>query len=976
MKRLLVLIVIFAIILADDTDTDTCKTGFSNILEKKCNSLSKTGANVKTKCVYDGNDCKEEYTACDGYKPQSGFSDSICTSIKPSSTTRKCVVKNTSGKTCVEEDKVCSDGNNDPINCPLLKAGDNKRCVYFPDTGDCKEYYSDCDKVTTEPDCKNNIPEGHLYKCVWDSTQSTKCQQSLRTCSDGVVNFIDKNNEVERTCIDLDAGTDKRCVLLSDGKTCEPHYLDCNKVTTEPDCKNNIPKGHLNKCVWDSTQSTKCQQSRRTCSDGVAIFTDKNPEETKTCFDLSAGDGRRCIISNSNNCEAHYEKCSDAPKESCSTNIPKDPTKNCGLNSAGNACEDKNRKCEDGLAIINELTPDETKTCFDLFHGDNQRCILLDDGTCKTHYNNCADITKDSDCNANYPISGKDKKCIWEKKSNSNDYECKDSDRYCEDYIINYFDFYSSALTNSYTKDCVNGLTSKDTNKVCMFENSKNCVSYYSSCSVGNNNKDLCLKIKPLNDNKNGFKANYKCSYDDNKKTCNEVKKECSEFDEENGDTCHSLDPLSNYKQCVSDSDNKKCESKYTECENYNSDVEESKRESNVCENIILDQSSPYKYCVYDTSKKLCETKTKPCSLLKTKYECHKQYFSDDSNKICLFLENGNCVESLKDCSNTGANANKTFCEQIEPISEYNNNKINYFNCTFSEKDNVKSCTKMKIECEYYKERLREYYSCKDLSQNIDNGKTICSFENNKCIRKYTSCESYEGSDQKICEAIYEDDNNYKCVLNSNNKCITKQKSCTEYKGDSASECEKYYLASTNKRCVFIDNKCEEQYKTCALYESQTEIDQKTCESIRNYDVSKGEYYPTYLCKWTAPAQGETKGKCTSTKIGCNEFNPDYYKTECGNRIKPADNNNKCVYNNKVCSTKAKTCKELYYFSKTLTSEQAKEVCKNRETSSGNLMCEANEDLDGCIEKEKPKNSSSDIKLCKIIFALLFCLLA
>ena len=343
MKRLLVLIVIFALILADDTDTDTCKTGFSNILEQKCNSLSETGANVKTKCVYDGNDCKEEYTACDGYKPQSGFSDSICTSIKPSSTTKQCVVKNTSGKTCVEEDKVCSDGNNDPNNCPWLKAGDNKRCVYFPDTGECKEHYSDCDKVTTEPDCKNNIP-----------------------------------------------------------------------------------KGHLNKCVWDSTQSTKCQQSLRTCSDGVAIFTDKNPEQTRNCFDLSAGDGRRCIISTSNNCEAHYEKCSDAPKESCSTNIPKDPTKDCGLNSAGNACEDKNRKCEDGLATINELNRDETKTCFDLFHGDNQRCILLDDGTCKTHYNNCADITKDSDCNANYPITGKDKKCIWEKKSNSNDYECKD----------------------------------------------------------------------------------------------------------------------------------------------------------------------------------------------------------------------------------------------------------------------------------------------------------------------------------------------------------------------------------------------------------------------------------------------------------------------------------------------------------------------------------------------------------------------
>lgn len=77
-----------------------------------------------------------------------------------------------------------------------------------------------------------------------------------------------------------------------------------------------------------------------------------------------------------------------------------------------------------------------------------------------------------------------------------------------------------------------------------MFENSENCVSYYSSFSVGDNdnNKNLCLNIKPLNDNKNGFKANYKCSYDDKKNTCNEIKKKCSEFDEEKGDTCSQLD--------------------------------------------------------------------------------------------------------------------------------------------------------------------------------------------------------------------------------------------------------------------------------------------------------------------------------------------------------------------------------------------------------------------------------------------------
>ena len=39
-----------------------------------------------------------------------------------------------------------------------------------------------------------------------------------------------------------------------------------------------------------------------------------------------------------------------------------------------------------------------------------------------------------------------------------------------------------------------------------------------------------------------------------------------------NGDTCDLLDPLSDYKSCVLDKG--VCESKYTKCEYYNSDVE------------------------------------------------------------------------------------------------------------------------------------------------------------------------------------------------------------------------------------------------------------------------------------------------------------------------------------------------------------------------------------------------------------------
>jgi len=59
-----------------------------------------------------------------------------------------------------------------------------------------------------------------------------------------------------------------------------------------------------------------------------------------------------------------------------------------------------------------------------------------------------------------------------------------------------------------------------------------------------------------------------------------------------------------------------------------------------------------------------------------------------------------------------------------------------------------------KIECEYYKERLTEDHYCSSLSYNIDGGKTRCVEKNGKCTSQYTSCESYEGGDEKICKAI------------------------------------------------------------------------------------------------------------------------------------------------------------------------------------------------------------------------------
>ena len=872
MKRYFIILALFALIISD-SDFDNCKNDFQNILEKECSQLSSTDSNSKTKCIFEGDSCKEIYKSCDAYAPENNFVDSTCTSIEASNYDKKCEVQTTNGqKKCVEVYKTCSDGNKELSYCIYFRAAADKRCVLKDN--ECQEHYEDCEKLTTEDTCATNIGKGLTKICRWDKTNE-KCLNDDRKCEEGLASFTDKytSDEYWKSCINLYAETGKRCVLKDN--QCKTHFENCEDLKTENTCATNIGKGLTKICKWDST-GKKCLNADRTCEDGLASFTDKytSDENWKSCTNLYAEEGKRCVLYNGN-CETHKDSCEGLTKNKCVENIPNDFKKICEWK--GNACQQRDRLC-------NELQ----------FFSD---------------VNQFVDI----------------KKCFE--------------------------------------------LTANDNSKVCYIKEEKSCEEYYPKCESAN--KSECGKTKPLNEYKTGFKQNYQCSYNEGKTECEEVKKECSEYDVNNNDNCYNLKPLKDHQTCILNGE--KCESKYVKCEDYNEDVAQDKRIEADCKAITPQdaQDAIYKYCVFDTTKKVCETKRKPCDLFKNKDECHTQYFEDNEDKRCLFLKTGKCTESLRKCEANGANRDREFCEQIEP----NYNDGYHYNCTFSEVNGVKECTKKKIECEYFRERLTEDHDCYDLRNNIDDGKTICEPSGNKCIRKFADCSYYEGKDENICKSILDEYDNYKCVLNNKQECIRQQRSCTEYKGTNANVCENNYKPSSDdKRCVFVDNKCIEQFKTCALYESQTVIDQKTCESIRNYDTSKGEYYPTYLCKWSAPAQGETKGKCTATKLGCNEFNPDYYKTECGG-IALADGYNKCVYNNNVCSTKAKTCKELDDFP-TLPSEQAKEVCKNRETSSGNLICEANEDSDGCIEKEKPKNSSGEIKLSKIILTLLFCLLA
>ena len=288
------------------------------------------------------------------------------------------------------------------------------------------------------------------------------------------------------------------------------------------------------------------------------------------------------------------------------------------------------------------------------------------------------------------------------------------------------------------TKPCIgdNKLTSSEEGKVCVLENNEKCYSYYESCSFadGDENKDLCPTIKPLNNDFTGFDGYYKCEYNTAEKKCEKVKKECIDYDKERGKDesevvansafCSLLNaPNTDDQKCFYDSTNNKCEAKYITCSSYNNVVTDpTKRDPAVCGAITPRDTTTlaiddFRYCVFSRDNN-CEIQKKPCNKITDQATCNAQTFDGDaSTKRCLFLKNNTCVETYRTCEDyTASEKLKDICELIEP--SYGDSF--HYNCTFSNENGVTSCTKKKIEeCESFKERLSGDHICSSLSNQI-----------------------------------------------------------------------------------------------------------------------------------------------------------------------------------------------------------------------------------------------------------------
>ena len=89
---------------------------------------------------------------------------------------------------------------------------------------------------------------------------------------------------------------------------------------------------------------------------------------------------------------------------------------------------------------------------------------------------------------------------------------------------------------------------------------------------------------------------------------------------------------------------------------------------------------------------------------------------------------------------------------------------------------------------------------------------------NNKCISSYKDCEDYKGNDENICQSITTSFD-YKCII-SKNKCIQEPRVCSDFKFgfESNSLCAELSSTDEDRMCFFMNDKCEEIYRSCEAY--------------------------------------------------------------------------------------------------------------------------------------------------------------
>ena len=752
MKKLILLITLIA--LGHSQDTYKCKDT-QDIEKQICESIK---INEKNACAYSGSTCSEGYTKCEDYNPESGFTDSTCTSINPSDSNYKCKVQGEgNAKSCVKELKECSEYATLGGNCIDLKAGDGKRCVLY--NGNCEAHKDECNGLPQNK-CENNIPKLNTKKCKWSSNSCTSVD---RLCED-LISYSDKyeGSDIE-TCSNLkiDSST-----LSSSMYTCGYFEGECTEYLKSCEVGNGdkavcelikplndqrTAVDELSKCTYSGT---KCSKEEKKCLE----FADRINNPSNCGLLKTSNDNKMCMSGFSTNsylhfCKEEYITCDSYNKDitdskkrdskSCEDIIPKDPkTKEfdyhseCYLDSDKN-CVIRKKECSQlRSSICNEHTFDDSSK-------SNKRCLYTDDDECKEIYKKCSDYNTLEEAQRNKKdceiIESTEEsnpflfKCVFD----SNKKECTKEKKDCSDY-------------KGYDSDeCTLLTTNLDNKHKCVMINSvctkqeKTCTDYEGSTKAD------CEAI--INE-----KINYKCVFN-SENHCVEEQRPCDEYTGSTESECASFKPSVSGNRC-SIGLNGKCQEIYNDCEDYKG------TNSETCKNIQRNDIT-YK-CVFDGT---CKNEKKLCSDAKYKTECNSITPTDTTNKQCAFIFYNNyyqCVEQYKTCelyeSKVTSGKNQNDCESI--ILKSNANK----KCQF---DNSR-CTTANKGCKDLFAPTQTLQECSVLSSTYNNNKENCIFDssNLSCSIKDKTCLEMTyltGATEDDCKNAATSSSNKVCTVNA-----------------------------------------------------------------------------------------------------------------------------------------------------------------------------------------------------------------
>ena len=302
----------------------------------------------------------------------------------------------------------------------------------------------------------------------------------------------------------------------------------------------------------------------------------------------------------------------------------------------------------------------------------------------------------------------------------------------------------------------------------------------------------------------------------------------------------------------------------------------------------------------------------------------------------CLY-SNGKCELHFQGCSSyTGTDS--SICENI-PASRGN------YKCKLQSN----KCTEVLKECNEHEEGKT---TCSDLDAGISKR---CVLSNGECKSHYNDC-NIPGTNKEFCEANIPSDPSKECYWD--NACKERKKQCSDTKNTAYNSCSSIIPEDTNKKCVESGENCKEEYRTCELYDTNTQSSAKNkndCESIKTRDEWL-DYFYYQRCVFDS----NTK-KC-STGTSCSQFT---YELGCIEFTLP-DANKRCVFINGVCEEHYITC-ELYNEKET---SKTKEACEkitpyyheySSEIDSYN-KCVFEDSK--CLRKKKPCSEISEKGTC------------